>query len=53
MNFYDFAKIFTNLFTGYNIKDRQYKCYQFKGKWNKATPSGICKAKGASEAEKV
>lgn len=49
MNFADFSKIFSNLFTGYNLFGKNYICQSFEGKWNKATPSGICKAKDSSD----
>lgn len=50
MNFYDFAKIFSNLFTGYSLQGKDFTCYTFQGKWDKATPSGLCKMKGATDA---
>ena len=53
MNFNDFAKIFSNLFVGYNLKGKDYTQYSMEGKWDKATPSGLCKAKGASETERT
>lgn len=51
MNFEDFAKVYTNLFTGFVFKEREYVCNIINEKWNSKTPSGICKAKGASEVD--
>lgn len=48
MNFFDFSKIFSNLFTGYNLEGKDYTCHSLEGKWDKSMPSGLCKAKGAS-----
>ena len=53
MNFLDFSKIFSNLFTGYNLEGKDYTCHSLEGKWDKSMPSGLCKAKGASQGEKV
>lgn len=53
MNFYDFAKIFSNLFTGYNFKGKEYTCYSLEGKWDKSIPSGVCKIKGSTDAERA
>lgn len=33
--------------------DKDYTCYVLQGKWDKSMPSGLCKAKGASQAEKT
>ena len=48
----DFAKIFSNLFTGFEL-NKKYNCSVIKEKWDDKTPSGICKAKGASEKDAV
>ena len=48
MNFEDFSKVYTNLFTGFVFKEREYVCNYINEKWDSKTPSGICKAKGAS-----
>lgn len=50
MNFNDFARIYSNLFTGYNFNVDNI--YSINGTWNKSMPSGPCKIKGATEEEK-
>ena len=52
MNFTDFSKIFSNLFTGFQLNKR-YICNVIKEKWDAKTPSGICKAKGATEKQSI
>lgn len=51
MTFEDFSKVYSNLFTGYTFKENEYQCNVIYEKWNSKTPSGICKAKGASETD--
>lgn len=53
INIKDFARIYSNLFVGYNLKGKDYTLYSLEGKWDKAFPSGLCKAKGASDAERT
>jgi calpain len=53
MNFEDFAKVYSNLFTGYSFDHKEYTCNYIREEWNKNYPSGICKAKGASEADRI
>lgn len=50
MNFHDFASIFSNLFIGFELNSK-YSCLVIREKWDPKTPSGICKAKGASDNE--
>ena len=52
MNFYDFVRVFNNLFTGYSLEGKNYNCYTLEGKWDKSMPSGLCKAKGSSDDER-
>lgn len=34
MNFNDFSQIYHNLFTGYQLSNKNYACYEFNSKWN-------------------
>lgn len=52
MTFKDFSQLFSSLFTGFKLP-KKYICNAIREKWDDKTPSGICKAKGAPEKDRI